>query len=95
MVSILEYDKEYEEKKLRQAEYEVGEQAGLKKGEQTGLKKGEQDWQEPWSGAGDRRDRMCIRHAQRHDTRTSAGKAAYFGAESTGVFAMFSGQQPV
>lgn len=42
MVSILEYDKEYEEKKLRQAEYEVGEQAGLKKGEQTGLKKGEQ-----------------------------------------------------
>jgi len=25
MVSILEYDKEYEEKKLRQAEYEAGE----------------------------------------------------------------------
>lgn len=31
MVSILEYDKEYEEKKLRQAEYKAGEQAGLKK----------------------------------------------------------------
>ena len=42
MVSILEYDKEYEEKKLRQAEYKAGEQAGLKKGEQAGLKKGEQ-----------------------------------------------------
>ena len=29
MVSILEYDKEYEEKKLRKAEYEAGEQEGL------------------------------------------------------------------
>ena len=35
MVSILEYDKEYEEKKLRQAEYKAGEQAGLKKGATT------------------------------------------------------------
>ena len=40
MVSILEYDKEYEEKKLRQAEYEAGEQAGLKKGEQIGMNRG-------------------------------------------------------
>ncbi len=40
MVSILEYDKEYEEKKLRQAEYEAGEQAGLKKGEQMGMNRG-------------------------------------------------------
>ena len=39
MVSILEYDKEYE-KKLRQAEYEAGEQAGLKKGEQIGRNRG-------------------------------------------------------
>ena len=94
MVSILEYDKEYEEKKLRQAEYEVGEQAGLK-GRADRFEKGRADWQEPWSGAGDRRDRMCIRHAQRHDTRTSAGKAAYFSAESTGVFCDVFSQQPV
>lgn len=40
MVSILEYDKEYEEKKLRQAEYKAGEQAGLKKGEQMGRNRG-------------------------------------------------------
>lgn len=39
MVSILEYDKEYEEKKLRKAEYE----AGLQQGERLGLEKGEQE----------------------------------------------------
>jgi predicted transposase YdaD len=39
MVSILEYDKEYEEKKLRKAEYE----AGLQQGERLGIEKGEQE----------------------------------------------------
>ena len=39
MVSILEYDKEYEEKKLRKSEYE----AGLQQGERLGIEKGEQE----------------------------------------------------
>lgn len=39
MVSILEYDKEYEEKKLRKAEHE----AGLQQGERLGIEKGEQE----------------------------------------------------
>ena len=86
MVSILEYDKEYEEKKLRQAEYEVGEQAGLKKRRAGRFEKGRADWQEPRSCTGDCRDRMCLWHAKRDDTEPPAGKAAYFGAESTGVF---------
>ena len=37
MVSILEYDKEYEEKKLRKAEYEAGEQEGLHRGLAQGI----------------------------------------------------------
>ena len=37
MVSILEYDKEYEEKKLRKAEYEAGEQEGLNRGLAQGI----------------------------------------------------------
>ena len=39
MVSILEYDKEYEEQKLRKAENE----AGLQQGERLGIEKGEQE----------------------------------------------------
>ena len=53
MVSILEYDKEYEEKKLRQAEYKAGEQAGLKKRRAGRFEKGRADWHEPWSCTGD------------------------------------------
>ena len=37
MVSILEYDKEYEEKKLRKAENEAGEQEGLNRGLAQGI----------------------------------------------------------
>ena len=34
-VSIYEYDKEYEEKKLRKAEYEAGVEAGIELGERS------------------------------------------------------------
>ncbi len=37
-VSIYEYDKEFEEKKLRKAEYEAGVEAGIGLGEQNLLK---------------------------------------------------------
>lgn len=37
-VSIYEYDKEFEEKKLRKAEYEAGVEAGIELGEQNFLK---------------------------------------------------------
>ena len=37
MVSILEYDKEWEEKKLRKAEYEAGREAGFSEGEKHGI----------------------------------------------------------
>lgn len=95
MVSILEYDKEYEEKKLRQAEYEVGEQAGLKKGEQTGLKKGEQIGRnrglaqgivETGCAFGMPKDMILERLQEK--LHISAQRAQEY-------FAMFSGQQPV
>ena len=37
-VSIYEYDKEFEEKKLREAEYEAGVEAGIELGERSLLK---------------------------------------------------------
>ena len=36
MVSILEYDKEWEEKKLRKAEYEAGKEEGKNEGIEIG-----------------------------------------------------------
>ena len=42
-VSIYEYDKEFEEKKLRKAEYEAGRQDGIEIGRQDGIKIGRQD----------------------------------------------------
>ena len=35
-MSIFEYDKEEEERKLRKAEFEAGEQSGIQKGIQEG-----------------------------------------------------------
>ena len=42
-VSIYEYDKEFEEKKLRKAEYEAGRQNGIEIGRQDGIEIGRQD----------------------------------------------------
>ena len=42
-VSIFEYDKEEEERKLRKAEFEAGEQSGIQKGIQKGIEKGIQE----------------------------------------------------
>ena len=42
-MSIYEYDKEFEEKKLRKAEYEVGRQDGIEIGRQDGIEIGRQD----------------------------------------------------
>ena len=39
-VSIFEYDKEEEEKKLRREEFDAGEKAGLEKGKRLGLEEG-------------------------------------------------------
>ena len=39
-MSIFEYDKEEEEKKLRKAEYEAGVEAGVSLGVEKGVKKG-------------------------------------------------------
>ena len=36
-MSIYEYDKEFEEKKLRKAEYEAGRQDGIEIGRQDGI----------------------------------------------------------
>ena len=36
-MSIFEYDKELEEKKLRKAEYEAGHEAGFSEGEKYGI----------------------------------------------------------
>jgi len=41
-VSIYEYDREFEEKKLRKAEYEAGRQDGIKIGRQDGIEIGRQ-----------------------------------------------------
>ena len=38
-MSIFEYDKELEEKKLRKAEYEAGREAGFSEGEQHGIER--------------------------------------------------------
>ena len=40
-MSIFEYDKELEEKKLRKAEYEAGFSEGKKHGHETGFSEGE------------------------------------------------------
>ena len=91
MVSILEYDKEYEEKKLRQA----GEQAGLKKGEQAGLKKGEQIGMNRGlaqgiveTGCAFGMPKEMILNRLQEKLHISAQRAQEY-------FAMFSGQQPV
>ena len=42
-VSIYEYDKEFEEKKLRKAEYEAGRQDGIEIGRRNGIEIGRQD----------------------------------------------------
>jgi len=95
MVSILEYDKEYEEKKLRQAEYKAGEQAGLKKGEQAGLKKGEQIGMNRGlaqgiveTGCAFGMPKEMILNRLQERLHISAQRAQEY-------FAMFSGQQPV
>ena len=41
-VSIFEYDKEEEERKLRKAEFEAGEQRGIQKGIQEGIQEGKE-----------------------------------------------------
>ena len=41
-VSIYEYDREFEEKKLRKAEYEAGRQDGIEIGRQDGIEIGRQ-----------------------------------------------------
>ena len=42
-MSIYEYDREFEEKKLRKAEYEAGRQDGIEIGRQAGIKAGEKN----------------------------------------------------
>ena len=42
-MSIYEYDREFEEKKLRKAEYEAGRQDGIEIGRQDGIETGRQD----------------------------------------------------
>ena len=42
-VSIYEYDKEFEEKKLRKAEYEAGRQDGIEIGRQDGIEIGKKE----------------------------------------------------
>ena len=42
-MSIYEYDREFEEKKLRKAEYEAGRQDGIEIGRQDGIEIGRQD----------------------------------------------------
>ena len=41
-MSIFEYDKELEEKKLRQAEFEAGRETGFAEGETSGISKGKE-----------------------------------------------------
>ena len=87
MVSILEYDKEYEEKKLRQAEYKAGEQAGLKKGEQIGMNRGlAQGIVETGCAFGMPKEMILNRLQER--LHISAQRAQEY-------FSMFSGQQPI
>lgn len=42
-MSIYEYDKEFEEKKLRKAEYEAGRQDGIEIGRQDGIEIGKKE----------------------------------------------------
>ena len=42
-MSIFEYDKELEEKKLRRAEFQAGMEAGIEKGIEQGITKGQHD----------------------------------------------------
>ena len=87
MVSILEYGKEYEEKKLRQTEYEAGEQAGLKKGEQIGRNRGlAQGIVETGCVFGMPKEMILNRLQEK--LHISAQRAQEY-------FAMFSSQQPV
>ena len=41
-MSIFKYDKELEEKKLRQAEFEAGRETGFAEGETSGISKGKE-----------------------------------------------------
>ena len=91
MVSILEYDKEYEEKKLRKAEYEAGlqqgERLGIEKGEQIGRNRGlAQGIVETGCAFGMPKDMILERLQEK--LHISAQRAQEY-------FAMFSGQQPV
>ena len=47
-MSIFEYDKEEEEKKLRKAEYEYGREEGIKEGREEGIKEGQQEERTRW-----------------------------------------------
>ena len=55
-MSIFEYDKELEEKKLRKAEYEAGFSEGEKHGHETGFSEGEKYFSKFY--------RNCKTHAQ-------------------------------
>ena len=79
MVSILEYDKEYEEKKLRKAEYEAGEQEGLNRGLAQGIVE---------TGCAFGMPKEMILNRLQEKLHISAQRAQEY-------FAMFSGQQPV
>ena len=77
-MSIFEYDKELEEKKLRKAEYEAGREAGFSEGEkhgretgfsegekhghETGFSEGEKAWYRTWYFS--KFYRNCKTHAQ-------------------------------
>ena len=52
-MSIFEYDKELEEKKLRKAEYEAGFSEGEKHGHETGFSEGEKYGHETGFSEGD------------------------------------------
>ena len=47
-MSIFEYDKEEEEKKLRKAEYEYGREEGIKEGIKEGIREGQQEERTRW-----------------------------------------------
>ena len=52
MVSILEYDKEWEEKKLRKAEYEAGRSEGIEIGKSEGIEIGKTEGKEDGKSEG-------------------------------------------
>ncbi len=47
-MSIFEYDKEEEEKKLRKAEYEYGREEGIKEGIREGIREGRREERTRW-----------------------------------------------